>query len=88
MLNQACVLSLTATVGMVATGTPRSISEYRPVSRFGDIHLWLMFLPTPIITGSPRVIDTFLPNARVTDVPIILPGPIIPPGSSTRHFTI
>lgn len=88
MLNQATILSTTATIGMVVTGSPRSFSELRPVSRLGDIHLWLMILPTPVITGSPRVIDTFMPNARVTDIPIILPGPIIPPGCPIRHYTI
>lgn len=87
MLNQANIMSMTATLGMVVTGTQRVISEFRPTSRLGDIHLWLMLLPTPLVTGSVRVVNTYLPNARVTDVPVILPGPIVPPGSSLRHLT-
>lgn len=87
MLNQASILSLTATAGIVMTGTPRVVVEFKLTSRLTDIHLWLGLLPTPLITGSARIINTMLPNARVTDIPIILPGPVVPPGSSPRYLT-
>ncbi len=86
MLNQAQVGSLVMNpIGIIPEGTTKMLTNWLPVARVTNFHLFLLVLPIPIMTGSPNTIIDGQPAARVTDLPMFLPGPIFT-GAPTMYI--
>lgn len=77
MLNQAQIGSLVMNpIGIIPEGSVKFVTNWLPVVRVTNLHLFLMVLPIPILTGSPNMIIDNMPASRTTDIPMFLPGPI------------